>query len=306
MKILFGVDDSPCSRTAIEFVKQMPWARAASWELLSVVQSPALAYAAPELGYGAEVYAAVEAQLTAQRERLSRLERDLIMEGFRVRADAMEAEARTALVDAVRERAPDLLVVGSHGRSGLSRLLLGSVASHLVVHAPCNVLVVKSPVRPLSLRTAPMRILIGVDDSPCSRDAVAFVRGLAWPTDARVHVLSAVPPATGTTPVIDTVPIPAALEETRRQQELVSRYERSFVEAGFLTHASVPAGDPRLELERAADAQDADLVVVGSHGRSGLSKLVLGSVAAHIVSHVPNSVLVVKRAAALRAGPATP
>jgi len=56
-------------------------------------------------------------------------------------------DPRSALVDEARQEHADLIVVGSHGRSGLSKLLLGSVASHVVAHAPCSVLVVKAPDR---------------------------------------------------------------------------------------------------------------------------------------------------------------
>ena len=69
---------------------------------------------------------------------------------------------------------------------------------------------------------------------------------------------------------------------------------RELTGAGFSTEARVVRGDPRDALVDTARTMGADLVVVGSHGRTGLAKLVLGSVASHVVTHSPCSVLVVK------------
>jgi nucleotide-binding universal stress UspA family protein len=87
-------------------------------------------------------------------------------------------------------------------------------------------------------------------------------------------------------------------EMVRQAEELTSRVEREFQDAGLATEARVLHGDPRQALVDAATEVGADLVVVGSHGRTGLDKLVMGSVASHVVSHAPCSVMVVK----LRAG----
>ena len=64
--------------------------------------------------------------------------------GFKTNSRVVTGDARFALIDAAKSEHADLLVVGSRGRTGLSKLLLGSVASHAVTHAPCSVLVVKS------------------------------------------------------------------------------------------------------------------------------------------------------------------
>lgn len=293
MKILLGIDDSPCSLTALDYLKQMPWSRHATWRLVSVVQTPAMVYAVPPIA-AAEAVEAMETQKVVQREWLSGVDRQLRTAGFESRAMIEEADARTALVEAAREDAADLLVVGSHGRTGLTRVLLGSVAGYAVVHAPCSVLVVKDE-RP-GLGSRPMDIVIGVDDSPYAQDAVQWVRGREWPEGTTVHLLSAVASSGSRFVEANNVALRASRAQARLQQELVSRYERTLKEAGFRCHSAVSEGDPRIELENAARRLNADLLVVGSHGRSGLSKLMLGSVASHLVSHAPCSVLVVKRA----------
>jgi nucleotide-binding universal stress UspA family protein len=293
MKIVLGIDESPCSRTALEFMKRMPWARDADWRLVSVVRDPMTVYVMSVMA--AEAVEAMQVQRDAQTSWLKGIDDELREAGVSCRATVDVSDARTSLVQAAHDEHADLLVVGAHGRTGLPRWMLGSVAAHVVVHAPCSVLVVKRAFEPRDTR--PMTILLGVDGSPCSEEAVSLVRRLSWPRDTRLHLLSAIAPPRH--PFVEAGPISihAAREEARIQQEIVSRYERLARDAGWTTESSVPDGDPRTELVSTATRLDADLIAVGSHGRTGLSRLVLGSVASHLVSHAPCSVLVVKRGA---------
>ena len=142
-----------------------------------------------------------------------------------------------------------------------------------------------------------MKILIGVDDSPCSDAAIQMVSKLRWPAKTQVTVVSAVNPATM---VYSDMYVPAVgaaeamKEQKKTHQELASRAEVRLHEAGFVTDVQVPEGEPGEAIVRAAREAGADLVVVGSHGRSGITKLLMGSVATHVVTHAPCSVLVVK------------
>jgi nucleotide-binding universal stress UspA family protein len=83
-------------------------------------------------------------------------------------------------------------------------------------------------------------------------------------------------------------------ELTRYCQEVVSRAEELLRASGLTVESRVLQGDPRETLVEEAREQHADLIVVGSHGRTGLERLVMGSVASHVVTHAPCSVLVVR------------
>ena len=142
-----------------------------------------------------------------------------------------------------------------------------------------------------------MKILIGVDDSPHARAAVEFVRKMTWPKDTRVVVLSVAQPAVQAYSEI-YVPSAPLVEITeniiRMHQELATGAENTLLGVGLTTEAKVLQGDARTALVDAAHTERADLVVVGSHGRTGLAKLFMGSVASHVVTHAPCSVMVVK------------
>ena len=143
-----------------------------------------------------------------------------------------------------------------------------------------------------------MKILIGVDDSPHSAAALEFVKKMTWPSGTEVCVVSAVRPAVA---LYTEVYVPASeqveriLEDQRKlHEELVSRAEMALRDRGFKTCARVLVGDAREAIIEMAKSEHADLIVVGSHGRSGLTKLLMGSVASHVVTHAPCDVLVVR------------
>ncbi len=143
-----------------------------------------------------------------------------------------------------------------------------------------------------------MKILIGVDDSAYSQAALDWVRRTSWPSDTEVIVMSV---ARGVMVAYANPEFPASTytselfeEEVRAHQEIATRYERQLKETGLKTRAKVAEGDPRESLVTTARDLGVDLIVLGSHGRTGLSKLVMGSVASHVVAHAPCSVLVVK------------
>lgn len=144
-----------------------------------------------------------------------------------------------------------------------------------------------------------MKIVLGFDDSPHAQAALEWVRQQRWPTGTRVVVVSAVrAPVTAYAEVYaPAVPYPTELAEelTRHHEELTMRAEGELRDAGFQTTARVLQGDPREVLVDVVKAEGASMLVVGSHGRTGLAKLVLGSVASHVVAHAPCTVVVVKR-----------
>lgn len=143
-----------------------------------------------------------------------------------------------------------------------------------------------------------MKILIALDDSPHSDRALDFVTRMRWPAGSRVIVASTLQPVASTlvAPQEPGMASTALLEEQRRHlEELVARAEGTLREFGFSTEGRVLVGDPREALLEVAQAERADLLVVGSQGRTGIAKLMLGSVSSHVVTHAPCSVLVVKQ-----------
>jgi nucleotide-binding universal stress UspA family protein len=146
-----------------------------------------------------------------------------------------------------------------------------------------------------------MKVLVGVDDSPHAETTLEFVRRMSWPADTEIIVASSVELPFGSyveayAPV--AVDVGVWVEElTKLHKDIASRAARQLTDAGLRTQERVLEGDPREALIEEAEKEHADLIVVGSHGRTGLEKLVMGSVATHVVTHAPCSVMVVRRGA---------
>lgn len=144
-----------------------------------------------------------------------------------------------------------------------------------------------------------MRILLALDDSPHSRAALERVQGMRWPDGTRVIVLSVARPAT--VMAYAEFQTPGALaseplweEQTRAHEALVARAEGELRGAGFEVEGRVVHGDPREGIVDTARREHVDLVVMGSHGRTGLARLLMGSVASFVVAHAPCDVMVVR------------
>jgi nucleotide-binding universal stress UspA family protein len=143
-----------------------------------------------------------------------------------------------------------------------------------------------------------VKIILALDHSENSSEALRWVRRVEWPAGSRVIVMSAV--AATLLPVSDAfAPEPEIASAIHDQQvkvsrTLVQRAVRTLRDVGLPAEAQVLNGDPREEILELARRERADLIVVGSRGRTGLTKLVLGSVSSHVVTHAPCTVTVVK------------
>jgi nucleotide-binding universal stress UspA family protein len=154
-----------------------------------------------------------------------------------------------------------------------------------------------------------MQILLAVDGSEYSSNAVDQLSSRPWPPDAKVRVMHVIPtefvapamfappPALATGP---SSPLwPEALMETRKEFQdqaslLVDSVANDLASQGFQVETIVREGDARAEIIEEAKSWPADLIVIGSHGYTGLKRLLLGSVAQSVVSHAPCSVEVVR------------
>lgn len=148
-----------------------------------------------------------------------------------------------------------------------------------------------------------MKILLAVDDSKYSQIATKAVAERCWPAGTVVRVLSVVEniivPATE--PWVAEAAIVTERAEQAEQQlakQLTAKIASSLRTAGLQAEAEVRTGNASAVIVAVAEAWQADLIVVGSHGYTGIKKLLLGSVAQSVVSHAPCSVEVVREKAA--------
>jgi nucleotide-binding universal stress UspA family protein len=144
-----------------------------------------------------------------------------------------------------------------------------------------------------------MKILLAIDNSEHSAEAVREIAVRPWPPNTTVRVLSAIEPVTP--PAVELwYDAGGNLERvqqemTKRANELTTRGAERLEGKEFAVETMVRDGDPRSVIVDEAANWSADLIVLGSHGYTGIKRLLLGSVALYVVSHAPCSVEVIRR-----------
>lgn len=147
MKILIAYDGSAAAAAALQEVRLRPWPARTQVRLVSVVDWPVALELPFPPGPEADI-AGVCAVLTEKAKlSLAKAEENLSSRAdLDVTSELREGSPKQSILDAIEAWKPDLVMAGSTGKSGLKRLLVGSVCHALVTHAPCNVEVVKTSV----------------------------------------------------------------------------------------------------------------------------------------------------------------
>ena len=209
-----------------------------------------------------------------------------------VRSKLLTGAPSSEIVALLETEPFELCVIGTHGRTGLSRILLGSIAEKVVRHAPCSVLVVRpdSEVRPFT------HLLVPTDDSAPARCALERSAELVEPagTITLLHVIEA-PVAyrgeiSGTDFVrdLDKRAMRALEEQAAQLRQTTTATVRARLRVGYPGAQILAALD---------DDRTVDVVVMGNHGRTGLARVLLGSIAEKIVRHAHRPVFVARRRA---------
>jgi len=291
MKILFAMDSSSASQVALEEIVARPWPAGSSFDVVSVIEP-------------SHLWTTSEVALEAAREAEQVVERAvarLCSNGHPATATTFSGDPKTAILDRARSKGADFLIVGSHGVSAMTRFLLGSVAATVLRYAPCSVEVVRARSKS---RGENMKVLLATDGSECSEQAARSIAERPWPAGTEVSVLSAVElilPATRALlqpPLIHSAFIDAVrVEAMQRAQDAIAQARQILSAAALNVSESVSVLlDPAktIILDEAA-AWRADLIVLGSHGRHGVDRFLLGSVSEAVAMHAGCSVEVIRK-----------
>lgn len=290
MRILIGSDLSPVSDVALRQGAALLAAEGDQLALCHVMPEPQLRTLFPQeherdLAALLELEPRFAAALRAQMERL--FGKSAVPFGVFIEHGSDYSE----LIRRAEEWRADLIVVGSHGRSGLNRIFSPSVAERVVRHAACPVLVARE--------RAPGSVLVATDLSDPSLPAIEAgareaARGgrrlvvvhvtetLSWRTEPAMALL-------GANPVSET-------PEIAEERALLARQiiEAALARFGAKGEVRIVSGDATTQILELVESLPAELLVVGTRGRGAVSRVMLGSVAAELVQSAPCSVLSVR------------
>ncbi len=202
-----------------------------------------------------------------------------------------EGRAYNEICAAACELNAGLIVIATHGNTGLKHVFLGSTAERVVQHSPCPLLVVRQQAGDYDERSARLRrILVPIDFSSCSQ--LAFDCGVALARDfgAELRLVHVIDPHSY--PFGDQY---AALDANRLMQSTRNSAQREMREMARQAKVQFSVqnrkGSPAKEICSAAN-KDVDLIVTSTHGRTGLGHVLIGSVAEHVIRNAPCPVLV--------------
>jgi len=193
-----------------------------------------------------------------------------------------------AIVEKADEWKPDLVVLGSHNRSALGQLFLGSISQTVLSEARCSVRIARSR---LAKDPTPGQILIGVDGSPSAALAVAEVASRAWPPDTKAHLVAVMDHAMTT--ALDWTE--DGFEDERTWIEnLLATSTAKLQACGLRVSAVVKKGLPKEVLVEEAERVNSDCIFLGARGLRRLERFLLGSVSTAIATRAQCSVEIVR------------
>jgi nucleotide-binding universal stress UspA family protein len=301
-QILCPIDFSAHSRHAFDCAVGIASCYDASISVLHVLP---IHSGGPHIPFGPEGPGPFGVDVVDRQRVLHELPRFLSLEqpiGIPVTYHAVESRSPHKEILAQADKlAADLIVMGTHGRSGFERMLLGSVTEKVLRTSRVPVLTVPShapEVLPAS-REPFRRILYATDFSSGSEAALRYAASLAEHAAAKLtllHVVEVLPVGYDPIPVVafNASAANAELEETARAR--FRTFVPDAIRLGCATDDVVTTGKPYVEILRLAAERQADLIVLGVHGRSALDRLVFGSTTEHVIRRAVSPVLTVREA----------
>lgn len=296
MKILIAYDGSDCADAALEDLQRAGLPGNAVAQVVSVAEQwlpTPRSFGMVETHFTEEspnVFERAELMATRAGETLRGL-----FPGWEVASEALFGSPARTLLERADEWGPDLIVVGSHGRTSLGRLFLGSVSQKVLTEARSSVRVARGRRADAG---APVRIMIGVDGSHGADCAVEAVARRSWPAGSEVLLFT----TDFVTPTLTSAHMVGPLlqwidEERRRTSQAVDRARETLARTGLAVSVDLKAGDPKELLCRTAENWSADCIFVGAKSQSRIDRFLLGSTSASVAARAHCSVEVVRETA---------
>jgi nucleotide-binding universal stress UspA family protein len=284
-RILLATDGSEFSEGAIREAIGLAKRCGSKLSALMVIESnPEYAGIAPQL---------VEKAERAAREHLETVKARAKLEGVSLDIIVREGEdSFNYIAEEATKNKSTMLIMGRRGRKGLKRLVMGSTTARVIGHSPCSVLVV-----PRAAQVGFKSIVVATDGSKHSAAAASEAIGIAKRNKSKLTVVSVVPSELMTQADIDFA-MNQREHLAEKEMNEAETYAKAVKEAakneGVEVQAFVMSGKPADVIIETAREKKADLIVLGSHGRTGLEKLLMGSVAERVIVLSSCAVLVAK------------
>lgn len=275
------LDGSPFAASVIPLARDL--ARRAGGEVRFAVVTPPFP---PPVATTPPIDPELEATLRVQNRRY--LDAVLAREaghGVPVSGEALEGPVVDTLADAIRDHGSDLVVLATHGRGGLSRVWLGSTATGLIRQAPAPLLLLRPGEGEGLAPLRPRRVLVPVEANGFGEQIIWDALALAGVEGVEYHVIQVIPPV----PVLLSGASPERDQRVFGERQAaaaghLATIKDAFTSRGAACVASVRVSDQvAREIMAYAEAEQCDLIAMATHGRGGVGRLFIGSVADKVI-----------------------
>jgi nucleotide-binding universal stress UspA family protein len=297
LSILYATDFSVPSQRAYPYAARLVSAFGGRMVIVHVLETP------PGMDEGFPVNTAYLKQLENEsKTELGSLMAAAEADGLRPLCREVHGNPATCLSEVAADTDAVIIVMGTHGRTGWDRLLLGSTAAAVVREAPCPVLTIRvkdedepagMPAKAKKGKAKGERLLVPIDFSQYAQEAFEFAAVLAKKLGASVRLVHALEP---TAYPLDFTLI--HVSDQKAEHEWVREQLRVLVSVlkadGIVADSVCEVGVPADLILAQAKSGSGDVIVMGTHGRRGLNRLAIGSVAEGVVSRAPCPVVTLK------------
>jgi len=284
-KLLLATDGSQFSEGAIREAIRLAKRCSSKLSVLSVIETnPEYETIAPQLLEKAEKSA---------QEHLGSVKEQAKREGVDCTTGILEGEDSFHYIsDEAAKNKISMIIMGRHGKTGLKRLVLGSTTARVIGYAPCNVLVV-----PSAARVEFKNILVATDGSRYATAAASEAIGIAKQNNSKLIVLAVVP--SESMQPMDIVHSQMSRDviaeaEMKEAEKNARAVKEAAQKEGVTVEAFIMGGKPSAAIVQTAQDKNVDIIIVGSHGKTGIDRLLMGSVAERVIVLSSCAVLVVK------------
>ena len=288
MKVLVAVDSITTLDIIINEMSARSWPSGTEARVVSIVDDADVPLKAwGEQGYGVS---AVQREMHTRGEQISALAVERLRKiGIPSQVVIMRGNPEFLISFAARKWPADLILIRAHNRQDFRNRLLGSVAKSVVESAPCSVEVVRAREKADGI-SAGFRILLATDNSAASRAASQTITEMSWPEDTEVRVVTVVNPMLYSFEELGVT----GDASTNHAHRAIGSAVRALSGAPVRISAEIIAGSAARHIIARAKHWGADLIVLGTNERRGLSRLLFGSTSAAVAKRAHCSVRVIR------------
>ncbi|MDH4230980.1 MAG: universal stress protein [Nitrospirota bacterium] len=233
----------------------------------------------------------LEKRMTSGQKLCSQA-KDMVQKEFGIEIESLvcEGEPHEVIARTAQEKNADLIAMGTHGRRGIKRFIMGSVTSGVIGNASCDVLVVKKQCT--ACTGVYESLLVPFDGSEFSKKALSHARALSKDDGAEITALYVIPRYEEMIGFMKTDAIKDSLY--REAGRIIEMAKEGVTGNGATLATAIEEGHAADKIVEMANKMKSDLIVIGSHGWRGVSKAILGSTTERVIMDASCPILVVK------------